>query len=135
RRGVRGGGGLGGAGPRPRPAVGASTARAHGRRLHTTGPAASPPAGGIGRYRPSHQSLIWSSYQGEAGFSLWPPGYTPCPAAVPWPAPATIIPQLGPPCETSPPSAAFTPHESAPQARGPHPSASAPATPPNTPPR
>jgi hypothetical protein len=33
--------------------------------------------------------------------------------------------QLGPWCETSPPSAAFTVHESAPEARGPYPSASA----------
>src|SRR5271165_1134496 len=78
------------------------------------------PGMGMARYRPSHHSGTWSWYQGEAGLSLWPPGYTPS-ALPPAGDSVTIIRQLGPVVAVSPPSAASGVNGSPPAARGPYP--------------
>ncbi len=59
-------------------------------------------------------------YQGEAGFSLCPPGYTPC-ALTPAEEKVTIIRQLGPVVAVRPPSAASGVNGSPPAGRGPYP--------------
>ena len=50
--------------------------RLHGCRLHVFAPTAFAAASAvsIAAYLPSNQALTRSSYQVEAGFSLWPPG-------------------------------------------------------------
>ena len=72
----------------------------------------------MGRYFPSHHSGTRLVYQGEAGFSDCPPGYTPRAETPPAPSVA-IIRQLGPVDALSPPSAASSVNGSPPAARGP----------------